>query len=233
VLNICRGGSTRYGHIGALAVTSGMPWPTLNSVAYLSATAVALTPAASDVVRVEEDWELNVTQPDIDLAAPQVGTVMAPCSDWSDLYATFLINHRLDPDYDPGGMELELYQQDVLIDWVDRRHRTLNTSGEQVTWTQRMHLQGDQLSFQIRNGNSATWGNFGGGGFSITLTTSLTDLNGYSSKVSIDNSGVTYASHRVASLVLKSVRGYSADGTLVFEEPDPVIVFEPADLDDH
>jgi hypothetical protein len=60
----------------------------------------------------------------------------------------------------------------------------------------------------------------------MNLDTSLEDLSGYSSQFSVQNSGVTFASNRVASLVLKAVRGCSAASELIFQETEPVTVYE-------
>jgi hypothetical protein len=76
------------------------------------------------------------------------------------------------------------------------------------------------------DGQSDTWGSFGGTDpLHLNRTINLTDLSNYHTQTSVRNSGVTFASNRVASLVLKAVRGYSESGELLFEESDPVVVY--------
>jgi len=76
-----------------------------------------------------------------------------------------------------------------------------------------MELSGGQLQFEIVNGNSVTWGQFGGQGYLKSVTpTNLENFNGYRPSVSVDNSGVGYAGNRVRSLTLKAVRVYTDTG---------------------
>jgi hypothetical protein len=69
--------------------------------------------------------------------------------------------------------------------------------------------------FEVSDGSSQTWGAFGGEGYlRAAVATDLTDLGGYDPGVSVENSGVGFAGNRVASLVLKRVRLYTAVGLL-------------------
>src|SRR5262245_10238639 len=56
------------------------------------------------IVRVEEDWLLEVRVPDPDSNAPQVTVVFAPTADLDFGYAEFAVNHHSHPDYIPGGL---------------------------------------------------------------------------------------------------------------------------------
>jgi hypothetical protein len=47
--------------------------------------------------------------------------------------------------------------------------------------------------------------------------TNVVNLNGYSPEVSVESSGVGYASYRVQTLVLKEVRYYLADGQILVD----------------
>ena len=91
------------------------------------------------------------------------------------------------------------------------------TEGEVVTWTQAMSYEDGILSFEITNGHSATWGNFGGEGYlkSAAQETEITTLSQYSPATSVSNSGVGFAGNRVASLVLKRARLIMSDGTVL------------------
>ena len=53
-----------------------------------------------------------------------------------------------------------------------------------------------------------------------------TDLNDYHPNVSIENSGVTFASNRVAKLVLKAARGYNKNNKVIVKDTDPVAVYD-------
>jgi hypothetical protein len=56
------------------------------------------------------------------------------------------------------------------------------------------------------------------------FTTNLTDLNGYSPDVSVEASGVGYAAYRVQTLVLKRVRWYLEDGTILVDESERTVL---------
>ena len=88
----------------------------------------------------------------------------------------------------------------------------LDRSEEVVTWTQRISLQGGQLAFQVCDGDSQTWGNFGGDALSLSAATSLTSLNTYRPSVSLSESQVGYAQNRVGSLTLTKLIWVTDDG---------------------
>ena len=201
-------------------------------VAASSQTASSFSQLSAKVTRIEEDWELNVSQPDAAIAAPQVGTVMTPLQSADDFYLAFVINHRFNPTYESGGMELQLWYQGEQLGWVSMGERVFQTSNERVRWTQRLELEGGRLRFSVVEGRSSTWGSFGHGQSAhLSVATTLTDLNGYRPNVSADNSGVTFAANRVKSLVLTTVRGYSSSGELVAQDTNPVVVFAPESSD--
>jgi hypothetical protein len=186
---------------------------------------------ADAVVRIDEDWELRIGEPSTDLAAPQVGTVMAPCEDGECTYFLFVLNQRFNPTFAPGGLEVQLWEEGEQVSSRKQDNDVLHHSDETITWTQRLMVKGlpdaPYLCFRVVDGSSESWGSFGGAEpLHINRATALTDLSGYRSDYSATHSGVTFASHRVQSLVLKAVRGYDAAGTLVFEESTPVVVFE-------
>ena len=81
-----------------------------------------------------------------------------------------------------------------------------------MTWSQNISLQNGQLSFQVRDGNSETWGQFGGSDLSLTVATSLTSLNSYRPAVSLSESQVGYAQNRVGSLTLTKLVWVTDDG---------------------
>jgi hypothetical protein len=190
----------------------------------------ALVAAGTDpVVRVEEDWELFVTEPDPDVAAPQVETVMSPFQNLDGFYIMFLLNHRSNPNLAVGGMELQFWFGDQLVGARKLDRDLLHHAEERIAWTQRLMIKGSEGSryvcFRIVGGTSESWGGFGDDVLHMNLDTTQSDLSSYQSTFSVDNSGVTFSSHRVAQLTLKAVRGYSTAGELVFEETTPVVVY--------
>lgn len=188
---------------------------TLAAVALLLWNSSAGATSPQDIVRVEEDWELMVGEPEPTTAAPQVTTVISPVGNLESWHVAFELNHQTMPDFTPGGLCLQLWRGSES-QGVDRHHHgevLIQSEGEQITWTQCMSLSDGVLTFEITNGESTTWGNFGGGGqLRLSTSTSLDDLGGYRPEVSVENSGVGFASNRVHVLTLKRVRVHRANG---------------------
>lgn len=187
---------------------------------------------ATDVFRIEEDWQLVVGDPDSLVDGPQVTCTISPL-DMDTAYCAFDLNYRTQPGYQAGGLQIHTWDPTDPIEYANSSHtQVMSTSNETVTWTQTMTLypQWDLLVFQVINGQSQTWGNFGGqkwgssGRLILGIDTSLPNLNGYSPDVSLNNSGVSFASNLVVSQTLLAVRYYDANGKLLSQSTTPQVV---------
>jgi hypothetical protein len=184
---------------------------------------VAGIASAQDVINVEEDWELVLGQPDPNLCGPQIAVAMSPYSHIQSTYFTFEINHRSAPYWTAGGLSMHQWDGERRVQSYDRTDRTvMNTAEEVVTWTQRMYIDngllglglGSKLYYEVKNGHSTTWGDFGTSGmFKVRMDWNRNDLNDYSPAVTIAESGVTYAGNRVKSLKIKKIRLTLSDGS--------------------
>jgi hypothetical protein len=160
-----------------------------------------------NVVAVEEDWELIVKEPDEVTAAPQVTCILAPTTQDSGVYAAFNLNHKSFPQYDAGGLHLQIWNNDTPLATAKFSDALLKPANEVITWTVRMSLHEGQVTFEIISGSSSTWGQFGGTGvLKTSVTSNLENLNQYRPEFSVTNSGVGFAGNRVTSLKLKAVR---------------------------
>lgn len=189
---------------------------------------LAVMPVAADyptIVRVEEDWEFVVQLPEVNTDAPQVTCVISPGGDLFGVYASFELNHHTQPDYAAGGLQLQLWSDGFPIASSASPNQTLlQQESETIRWTQRMRLHEDLLKFDIVNGTSSTWGDFGGqGNLKVSLPTELHTLGGYQPGFSVDHSGVGYAGNRVTSLKLREVRWYSATDLEARDTTDRVV----------
>lgn len=203
----------------------------VTSLACLAASSFGPPPVAADdpgssprIVRVEEDWELQVATPDPNNDAPQISVVFAPTADVDWAYAEFDINHHSHPDFIAGGLQLQVWSggRPIVVN-NDPDGGVISQPQERVRWTQSMHLDDGVLTFAITGGTSTTWGAFGGDGkLSIRTAAPLADLNGYDTAVSLKNSGVGFAANRVQSLKIVAVRRYTADGTVLTTTEDQV-----------
>lgn len=168
---------------------------------------------------IEEDWEFEVGDPNSDEILPQIFVVTSPRGDLTGKHAVFEINNLLLPDFYGGGLQFQTWDGDVAIG--EKHHdnfSALATSGEQVKFTVRMQTKDGKVQFQIKDGESSTWGAFGqDSALSLAHSTDLVDLSGYSPDTSVRYSRVGFGGNRVNRLVLKVVR-YYADTTLLLTD---------------
>jgi hypothetical protein len=185
------------------------------------ATSLAADPPT--ITRIEEDWELVIGDPDVNANSPQVSCVTSPLGHLNGLYAVLELNHRTQPDYIGGGLQLQVWNgpDQLVATKTGYDQQYLSYSGETIRWTQALQVSSGSLMFDVFNGTSESWGTFGPtSDLRRYVSTTLTDLNGYDPNVSVENSGVGYGGNRVTSLVLKQVRWY-AGGTLVQTDNNP------------
>lgn len=177
--------------------------------------------------RIEEDWEVVIGEPSPEDEAPQILNVFSPGGTYDSSYYIFELNHSTQPDYHAGGMQLQRWTGDWVRDWRTLSNANqLSYPGETITYTLRMRLQDNYLYASVRNGQSQTWGQFGGfSQLGVAHWTDLTDLNGYRTSSSTAKSRIGFASHRVVRFVLKEVRYYS-NGELVSTDDADVVVHE-------
>jgi hypothetical protein len=185
---------------------------------------------AQDLVRVEEDWELVVGEPDSNSCGPQIATTMSPFWDINDTHFTFEVNHRSVPYWSAGGLTLHRWCGEWRFDTMERPDRSvMNSNAEVVTWTQALYTNFGQLTFQIIDGSSSTWGPFGYTGMlKLHSSWGVNNINSYSPDVSVSRSGVSYAGNRVTSLKLLRVRGYLSDGSMATDETVRVVHQHPS-----
>jgi hypothetical protein len=173
------------------------------------------------VTRVEEDWQLVIGSPSEAEVGPQITTCMSASSDPTAPFVAFDLNYREYPNFLPGGMQVQYWNDDSINATASLRSAQLLEDGETITWTQSMTQSGSSITYRILNGQSDTWDAFGGGDtLNVTFNTSLTDLSGYSPDISASNSGATWQSNRVTSLTIVKVRYYVGD-TLVATDSNP------------
>lgn len=176
----------------------------------------AVTASAQDVsvTRVEESWELVVSDPNSYNDAPQVTCVVSPLGNLQSVHATLELNHRTLPAFASGGLQLQVWNGERLLGYRSNANEaSLSLAGETITWTQAMEIREGTLTFEILNGQSLAWGQFGAeGSLKLVLPTALSNLNDYRPETSAANSGVGFAGNRVQSLKLKAVRFFLSTG---------------------
>jgi len=206
--------------LATLTLTAGVVTVVLGPSAFV----VAADPEPTTVVRVEEDWQLVLIEPDNVAESPQFHTIMAPSTRLDYVYLQSTWNYHESPDYMPGGLQLQAWRGDdcVFAEGYLPSQR-LSTQGETITWTQALSTDGHFLRFEILNGNSSTWGTFGGSTMRLVGNIQVPNLNGYTPEMSVENSGVTYGTNRVIVLAITGVRYYGSEG-LLYEDYTPRVV---------
>jgi hypothetical protein len=141
---------------------------------------------------------------------------------------TFKINHKSGAQFVAGGLTMQLWNDET---WVSTKRSdtstVMSTAAETVRWTQSMKVNGGNLTFEIKDGTSSTWGEFGDGSEKYRSSSPWegTHLNGYTPDSSVNLSGIGFASNRVHSLILKRVRVYAPSGA-VYEDATPRTVYQ-------
>ncbi len=167
----------------------------------------------SDVIQIEEHWQLHVGGPDVARTAPQVTMIMSPTNSLNGTFFSFTLNHWSYPNFESGGYQLQHWQGDQCVEVKHgAKPNTFASDGEVVSWVQRITLTEGNLKFQVVEGDSDTWNSFGGEGFSLNVPTELTRLNSYLPSISLFQSGIGYAGNRVSSLTLTRLRWKTRDG---------------------
>jgi len=174
---------------------------------------VANVAPAQDLVRVEEDWEMVVGEPDFNSCGPQVACTMSPFGHIDGTHFTLEINHRSLPYWSPGGITLHHWFGESRQQSMERQDRSvMQTNTEVVTWTQILDVQAGYLIFQIKDGASSTWGPFGySNNLKLFAWWPSGNLNEYTPDVSVSRSGVAFAGNRVSSLKILRVRATLSD----------------------
>ncbi len=196
------------------------------SLALLAICPLLLAAEDADVMRVEEDWEVVLNQPDPDVDAPQFHTVCSPFGNLDSVYLQAYWNYREQPEFLAGGMQLTAWLGDWCVGSKSYREDGLSPVAETITWTQAIDTNGSVLKFEILNGSSQTWGSFGGTETHLSGFVAVPHLSGYSTDFSVSNSWISYGANRVDLMRIKEVRRYDADGNLISRDQTPRVVFE-------
>jgi len=203
-------------------------FPSVSVVLGLFALGVMTDTASAQPVYIEEDWEVIIGTPDPDGHAPQIITAMSSTDRLEDVHAIFEINHSTLPNYQAGGMALQIWSSGTNLAYmVHPQQGTLHHQDEVITYKMTMRVSNGVIKFEIKDGDSTTWGtNWGIGGFERQVSTSQTALVNYSPLTSVKFSKVAFAKHRVKKFALKESRTYGPNGVLLTRDTTERIVHQ-------
>jgi hypothetical protein len=215
------------------SVPNQMPW--FYRLALVLAPLVGLTLLGTSdlmaqdpqtIIRIEEDWVLQINDPDAGNDAPQIINVLSPTNLLDDLHGILEINHSTAPDYQAGGMQLQLCKNEDQLSWKTHANNArLQTDNEIITYTIVMEVANGNLAFSIINGNSTTWGQFGQAqNLQVaSATTTIQNLEGYDPQTSVTQSEIGYAANRVAMFALTKIRYYDANGLVNTDSTERIV----------
>jgi hypothetical protein len=186
------------------------------------------SPAVGPIVKIEQDWELVVSTPDPDRCSPQVFAQVYPESGGS-FCCQLLINYNDQPTFSAGGVQIQIWQNQVVLDGRDNapNQAVLQVPDETVKFTLVMEISDGKLNFSAKNVSSTSWGDVN------NLNTSVdyepTAFANYQTSDTLANSGILLGSNRVTSLTLKQVRRIDASGAQITEDAQQI--YPPAGSD--
>ncbi len=177
----------------------------------------------ANVMRVEEDWYVQIGTPAPEEDSPQITTVLTPGS-FEFSYSVFDMNCATQPNFESGGVQLQLWRYgNINYSRSNANWASLHIVDEEIRYTSAMSIQNGNLAYEVLNGTSESWGSFGTGELKVEHPTWRTHLNHYSRQDSIANAGIGFASHRVRCLALQRVRYYSQNDLLLEDTNSHVI----------
>ncbi len=119
--------------------------------------------AQTNLVRIEEHWELAITEADSQTNAPQVMLHFSPFGEDSDFHFELDLNHASLPQYSPGGFQVRAMQGDQLLSEARQLANVrFDAAAETISWIQIAQKQPAGWAFAVGFGTSQSWGSFGG-----------------------------------------------------------------------
>jgi hypothetical protein len=171
----------------------------------------------AEIVKVEEVWEMVVSEPDAATYSPQITFFTSPSTEIDANYFQLQLNYAADANFSPGGFHVAAISEDVVVDEARSSTRSiLATANDRIRWTSVMAVIGNHLVFAVKDGVGQQWGAFGGPDYLVKITPSaVTNLQGYHPQQSLDAVDVGYGANRLDSITLIEVKCFYDDGRVV------------------
>lgn len=172
------------------------------------------------VVRVEEDWKIVVANPTPKKDSPQLAVVFGPADPVTGIHAVFELNHCTQPKFRKGGMQLQCWRGDQLLNYRgQQRPVKLARDEETISFTTVTEAINDTITLSITNGSSKSFGNFGGNSnLRIVLQVPGANLDSFDGQYSILHSQCEWGNQEVPALCRTAIRYFNADHLLIAED---------------
>ena len=196
------------------------------SLALSTALCASVTAQSGErtLVRVEEDWVALIAEPDSATASPQILNVISPTQSTSGVFGMVQVNHRGDPEFQGGGLQVQGWVGSSLSRSVQaNKTAILSHRADNLRYTVTMEQAVNGIKFGLCNGRSRTWGYFANTAISVTVPSNSANLDGYTPEFSTANSNVNLGKHRVDALYITAIRLTYSDGETVTDDTDRVV----------
>lgn len=168
------------------------------------------------LVKVEEDWEVLITEADDASSSPQIINVIAPGQSLTGPYAMVEVNHSTFPYFSEGGLQLQGRRGDSLISAQSfASGQTLRHDYDRLKYTIGLRQYEDNLLLIVKNVASKSWGgNLKNDVMLLAFPRENFSLSDYSPEFSVSASSVHVGAHRVASMYMTKSRKFYSDDTV-------------------
>ncbi len=192
------------------------------TAAYTTGAHLFAAPSDStgDIVRIEEDWYININYHNSTKSSPQILLNFGPYNTLDGLFATLEFNHTTIPSFSAGGMSLQCWNGSAIYTTPAPIRRfagvPLRYNNEVITFTTVVDVtgSGNTTAIQVINGQSSSWGTFGGSTMLMSVNANINNLNSWLPSTSINNSDVLYGGNRVAMFQRTEIR-YQRKGSQI------------------
>jgi hypothetical protein len=185
-------------------------------------------PVPTGASRVEEDWEIVIKEPSTATDSPQLSVVFGPADPESKTHAVFELNHATQPSYLKGGMQLQCWWGESLVDYRNQHHPSdLHNINETVKFTTATQTGNGKIQMEVLNGTSTSFGTFGGeSSLRAAVNLAKSDLSDFDSEYSLQHSGCGWGKNRVAKFARKAIRYYDKNGILAAQDTTERVIHQ-------
>lgn len=164
--------------------------------------------SSQQVVRIEEDWELVITDQDPFGEPPHILTVFGPADPTWGAHARFELR--------PGAMPAVVDDStDHHCWWEDAPGRNAPVGEERISFTTSISIQGSDLEMAVIRGNSSGGRSIvDAGRLSIAVNTDRTNLNSHHGDDSLVHTCVAAGQQCVRHFARTSLRRYTTEGLM-------------------
>ncbi len=172
------------------------------------------------LVKVEEDWEVLITEADEGSSSPQIINVIAPGQSLAGAYAMIEFNHSTFPYFSEGGLQLQGRRGDLLISSKSfATGQTLRHDYDRLKYTIGLRQYDDNMLVIVKNVASKSWGgSLKNNVMLLAFPREHFSLTDYSPDFSATASSVHVGAHRVASMYMTKSRKFYSDDTVEEDE---------------